>query len=224
MSFLRIPTAIALTACVISGALIACVSDTGTTSSGGTKLDSGTGSDAEVTLDSGSTDASTCSVPTDNGVSCFPTRCKAVVEACCVSLGGGNTLTGVCLDKGDAALATCKNANAALWECDRAKDCPSGGSRCCIPNLFKLVNDKVCPIKIGLNDTPEDAGGGPQDAGGGPQDGGGGPKDGKATRCTQSACEANEIIACQDDGDCSAADKCFPAVLQGKVIGICRNR
>lgn len=210
---LRIRTAVALAACVVSGAFLACVSDSATTSSGGVRLDGGTASDAEV-VDGGSTsdapsDASTCSVPTDNGVGCFPERCPALFKACCVSLGGGNTLTGGCVDKGDAALATCQSVNAALWECDRPKDCPSSGARCCIPNLFKLEDDKVCPIKLALNDDP---------------DAGGGPKDGKATRCTQSGCDTNEIGACELDKDCSPSDRCVPAVLQGKVFGICRKR
>ncbi|MFO0663074.1 MAG: hypothetical protein U0174_03935 [Polyangiaceae bacterium] len=194
--------------------LVACVSDTKTPTSS-TSDASTTEDGAVVQQDANATDApveedaGACKVPTANGIQCFgEPRCKAIFEACCVSLGGvPPTLTGACVPKGDAALKTCQDAKAVLWECDRSKDCPSAGAKCCVPNVFKIVDADACPMKIDIDDQS------------------GPPQDGKATRCVQgSGCGPSEVTACETNAECEAGKSCVPAMLQGKMFGLCVAR
>ena len=127
-------------------------------------------------------------------------------DVCCVSLQGGKQLVGSCIKKGDASVETCQSVNAALWECDSAAECSSGGSACCVPNLFKVVDAKVCPILLDINEGGEP------------------PKDGRATHCVQPACPPNEITACKKDADCTQNERCSPASMQGKLFGLCIPR
>lgn len=208
---LRFSTLLLVASSVASGVLIACVSDTGSvggSNDSGAASDTGTssGDDAAVTQDGGNSDASTCQVRKEPGVSCFSKDCAPLFEVCCVSLQGGNQLVGGCTTKGDGAIETCQNAKAALWECDSAADCSSGGSVCCVPNLFQIVDTGVCPIIIDIAQNGEP------------------PKDGRATRCEQPACAPGEITACKRDTDCGQAERCAPASIQGKLFGLCIPR
>lgn len=147
-----------------------------------------------------------CTVPSANGIQCFgEPRCNALSDSCCVALQGGNTLVGTCIPRGDGGvLAKCMALNAVQWECDRAKDCQSGGSRCCIPGLFALGDRTMCPVPM-LIDTNV-----------------GPPADGKATRCTQEpSCPATMLPACEKDTECATGEKCTPVTLNDKVFGIC---
>ncbi len=185
------------------GSVVACSGDP-PVSTPHTPSDAATGTDATST-DGGTSDASSCSVPTASGIQCFSdTRCKAILEACCVSLQGGNTLQGVCIPKGNNALDTCVAAKAALWECDRAKDCPSGGSRCCVSAILDFRDRASCPAIMGVG-------------------GSGPPADGRVTRCSQTACAPTDAVACETDAECNAAagEKCKPISVQGKLFGVC---
>lgn len=208
-----------LASSLVSGVLIACVSDTRSVVGGtdsGSGADTGTPSDdASAPSEASSQDAPpACEVRKKPGVSCFPVEgdpkdCDSLLEICCVALKGGNQLVGSCTKgnlKGDAAIATCQGAEAVLWECDSAPDCPSGGSVCCVPNLFKVKDQAVCPIILDVDEAGQP------------------PNDGKATRCRQPACGPNEITACKKDADCSQTERCSPASLQGKLFGLCIPR
>lgn len=191
--------------CVVGGGSVAACSGDPPVSTSHASSDAATGTDAPSTTDGGTSDASSCSVPTASGIQCFSdTRCKPILEACCVSLQGGNTLQGVCIPKGNNALDTCVAAKAALWECDRAKDCPSGGSRCCVSATLDFRDRASCPAIMGVGDA-------------------GPPPDGRVTRCSQTACAPTDVVACESDAECNAGagEKCRPILVQGKTFGVC---
>ncbi len=190
--------------CVMGASGVAACSGDPPVSTGQFSSDAASQSDAPTASDGAAGDASTCTVPTASGIQCFSdTRCKPIFQVCCVSLQGGNTLVGSCIDKGATALDTCVTAKAALWECDRAKDCPSGGSRCCVPNFLDIRNRASCPATLALGD-------------------GGAPSDGRVTRCSQAPCGPSDAVACETDAECTApGDKCQPITIQGKIFGVC---
>jgi hypothetical protein len=199
----RILIVLPLAVLAAASGLAACISDDAAVTRPPAKNDSGSATDASQPGDGG---ISTCSVPKDKGIDCFGgTRCTALGQTCCVSLQGGDTLVGMCIDKGDSSVTSCKNIGALLWECDRAKDCASGGSKCCLPDVFTLADRAVCPAKLVLDGDA------------------GAPKGGKVSYCTQNAtCGAGVgTTACESDGECSSGQKCTPVVIQEKVLGAC---
>jgi len=191
-------------ACLVGASGVAACSGDPPVSTPHASSDAATGTDAPSGSDGAIADASTCTVPTASGIQCFSdTRCKPILEACCVSLQGGNTLQGVCIPKGANAVDTCIANKAALWECDRAKDCPSGGARCCVSAILNFRDRTSCPVLMGLGDA-------------------GPPPDGRVTRCAQAACAADEVVACETDAECTGpGEKCRPILIQGKTFGLC---
>jgi hypothetical protein len=180
-----------------------CVTDDPVTTQ---KPTSSSGGSSSGGSSSGVPEAGTCSVPTENGVNCFGSRCRAIFDACCVALGGANTLTGSCVPRADVSEACASAPSALPWECDRAKDCTSGAARCCISSTIVLASRDQCPAVVILN----------TDAGP--------PPDRRASRCTtQPNCGAG-FTACESDRECVAAETCVPISIQGKVMGACFPR
>jgi hypothetical protein len=181
----------------------ACVDDgpvnTSSSSGSGSSSSSGGVTDAAA-------EANTCSVPTTTGIDCFGSgRCDPLGQICCVSLQGGGTLVGSCSPRGAdgaANVATCRAKNAVVWECDRAKDCPSAASRCCLPALLQVTKRDTCPGKLEVDPRGSE------------------PPDGRASSCVQGPCLAG-TLACEKDAECGSSEKCVPIEIQGKVIGVC---
>jgi len=180
------------------GALAACVSDAPV------MLDSGVDSSIDSPVsDAGADTGPDCSSDNTAGVLCVDTRCKAMLEFCCIGLGGG-IFTGTCHSTsavGDAGFAAfCQNLQSILVPCTKARDCQSGGDRCCIPpGLFIVADASTCPI---LLDVPMGS-------------------NGASPFCSASGCP-NATQACSTDLECLNGKKCKPAMLRNFPFGVCQ--